>query len=366
MGARNRSLKVVASDLRLERLRKLYGSVPAVNDVSLEVRHGEFVSLVGPSGCGKTTVLRIIAGLIDPDAGRVILGGDDITVRAVHRRDLGLVFQSYALFPHMTVFENIAFGLRRRGVSGTDLEARVGRALELVQLSALAGRLPRQISGGQQQRVALARAIVTEPRALLLDEPLSNLDAQLRETMRVELKRLQNQLGLTTVFVTHDQWEALTLSDRLVVMNQGCVEQVGTPEEVYQRPKTPFVAGFIGRSNFLAGEIVAREGPGARVRVGDGLEIAVADGGMLPVSARVSVVIRHEVIRIARSPLNANALAGAVVYEAFAGATSQYVVRLDAGPEVQVEAPREAERLARGTRVFVEWNPEDTLVMAEN
>ena len=221
-----------SGELELRGLRKAYGSFNAVDGVDLRVREGEFVSLLGPSGCGKTTILRMVAGLIEPDNGQILLGGDDITRRAVHRRNVGLVFQSYALFPHLNVFENVAFGLRRRGVEGAEIKTRVERFLGLVQLDRHGARYPRELSGGQQQRVALARALVTRPGLLLLDEPLSNLDALLRDEMRLELKRLQEELGTTTVFVTHDQAEALTLSDRVAVLSQGRIEQFDTPENV--------------------------------------------------------------------------------------------------------------------------------------
>ena len=249
----------------------------AVDDVTLDVAPGEFVSLLGPSGCGKSTLLRTVAGLVEPDGGQVILAGEDITRVAVHRRNLGLVFQSYALFPHMTVFENVAFGLRRRGVGAAELGPRVERMLELVRLGPLGARHPRELSGGQQQRVALARALVLEPRVLLLDEPLSNLDALLRDEMRVELKRLQERLGTTMIFVTHDQAEALILSDRVVVMEAGRVEQIGRPEEVYRRPATAFVARFLGRANFLAGT-VAETGATATVVTLDGGGLSVVGG----------------------------------------------------------------------------------------
>ncbi len=265
-----------APALAVRRLRKSFGAVVAVDDVSLEAAPGEFLSLLGPSGCGKSTLLRMVAGLVEPDGGEIVLAGEDITRVAVHKRNLGLVFQSYALFPHMTVFENVAFGLRRRGVAAAELGPRVERMLELVRLGPLGTRHPRELSGGQQQRVALARALVTEPRVLLLDEPLSNLDALLREEMRVELKRLQERLGTTMIFVTHDQAEALILSDRVVVMEAGRVEQIGRPEEVYRRPATAFVARFLGRANFLGGTVA---------EVGGSATVVALDGGQLTVVA---------------------------------------------------------------------------------
>ena len=240
------------SHLKLDRLHLRYGTAPAVEDLNLEVQDGELVSLLGPSGCGKTTTMRAVAGLLAPAGGTITLGGQDITRLPANRRDIGLVFQSYALFPHLSTFENVAFGLRLRKVQDTELRRRVGDALQVVGLADFAGRLPTNLSGGQQQRVALARAIVIEPRLLLLDEPLSNLDAKLRLDMRGELRRIQRELGVTMLYVTHDQDEALALSDRIVIMRAGRIEQQGTPEQVYARPGTPFVADFMGWQNILS------------------------------------------------------------------------------------------------------------------
>ncbi|UQN08957.1 ABC transporter ATP-binding protein [Deinococcus sp. QL22] len=244
------------SQLLLQNLHLRYGAAPAVADLNLEVQDGELVSLLGPSGCGKTTTMRAVAGLLTPSSGRIMLGGQDITQLPANKRNIGLVFQSYALFPHLSAFENVAFGLRLRRVSDQEVRRRVGSALEVVGLTELAGRLPANLSGGQQQRVALARAFVIEPRLLLLDEPLSNLDAKLRLDMRGELRRIQRELGVTMLYVTHDQDEALALSDRIVIMRAGRIEQQGTPEEVYARPTTPFVADFMGWQNILAAAAV--------------------------------------------------------------------------------------------------------------
>ncbi|PYM67545.1 MAG: hypothetical protein DMD79_00795 [Candidatus Rokuibacteriota bacterium] len=227
--------------VQLTRLRKSYGRIVAIDDVSLRVEGGEFFSLLGPSGCGKTTTLRAIAGLIDLDAGNIEIMSRDVTSLAVHKRNIGMVFQSYALFPHMTVAQNIAFGLRMRGVKKGEIAARVERALDLVRLGGTGERLPRQLSGGQQQRVAFARAVVIEPQLLLLDEPLSNLDAKLRKEMQIELRALQRRLGITAIYVTHDQEEALTLSDRIAVMNDGRIAQCAEPSEIYRSPANRFV-----------------------------------------------------------------------------------------------------------------------------
>ena len=255
------------AELGIRNLAKRYGDFYAVRDVSLEIADGEFLVLLGPSGCGKTTTLRMVAGFIEPSAGHVTLGGSDVTLLPPWKRNAGMVFQSYALFPHMTVAQNVAFGLEMRKLPKADIDKRVEEALALVRLGGYGARLPRQLSGGQQQRVALARALAIRPDVLLLDEPLSNLDAKLRQEVRVEIRELQRQLGLTTVMVTHDQEEALTMADRLVVMNEGSVCQVGSQRDLYERPATRFVAGFVGRSTFLAGTV---EAPG-RFRTDGGL-----------------------------------------------------------------------------------------------
>jgi ABC-type Fe3+/spermidine/putrescine transport system ATPase subunit len=357
-----------APALTVRRLRKSFGAVAAVDDVSLDAAPGEFVSLLGPSGCGKSTLLRMVAGLVEPDGGQVVLAGEDITRVAVHRRNLGLVFQSYALFPHMTVFENVAFGLRRRGVAAPEMGPRVERMLDLVRLGPLGARHPRELSGGQQQRVALARALVTEPRVLLLDEPLSNLDALLRDEMRVELKRLQERLGTTMIFVTHDQAEALILSDRVVVMEAGRVEQVGRPEEVYRRPATAFVARFLGRANFLAGT-VAEIGPAATVvGLDGGLSVVAAPRAGLAPGQAVHVAIRQEAIRIEPAVAvgqagRPNQFTATVVFHAFAGQAHHYVIQLADGRELEVSAPGGTLPIPRGSQARVEWSTEDVILL---
>ena len=256
--------------VELRQVVKRYGAFTAVQPMDLAVESGAFVTLLGPSGCGKTTTLRMIAGLAAPSDGDILIKGARVNDVPIHRRNLGLVFQNYALFPHKSVFDNVAFGLKYRSVAKADIARRVGRALELVQLPQMADRYPSQLSGGQQQRIALARAIVVEPDVLLLDEPLSALDANLREEMRVELKKIQDQLGITTIFVTHDQSEALAMSDKIVVMNEGSIEQEGSPEDVYTRPRSEFVARFLGNSNLLDGRVTARDTGTVRIEV-DGM-----------------------------------------------------------------------------------------------
>src|ERR1700730_4801320 len=280
--------------LDIESLAKRYGDFYAVRDVSLTVADGEFLVLLGPSGCGKTTTLRMVAGFIEPTSGMVRLGGADVTLLPPWKRNAGMVFQSYALFPHLTVAQNVAFGLEMRKLARADIERRVEEVLALVRLKGYGDRLPRQLSGGQQQRVALARALAIRPDVLLLDEPLSNLDAKLRQEVRVEIRERQRQLGLTTVMVTHDQEEALTMADRLVVMNEGLVRQVGTQEDLYERPTDRFVAGFVGRSTFIEGQI---ETPG-RVRSEGGLAL-VCNG---TASGAATLALRPERIIVAMEP----------------------------------------------------------------
>jgi putative spermidine/putrescine transport system ATP-binding protein len=344
--------------LTLDRLGKTYGDTSVVKDVSLTIREGEFVSLLGPSGCGKTTILRMVAGLVPPSQGRILIGDDDVTAMAPNKRGLGLVFQSYALFPHLTVFENIAFGLRRRKVAGAELDRRVKDALALVRLEAYGARFPRQLSGGQQQRVAIARALAPHPRVLLFDEPLSNLDAQLRDEMQIELKRLQRGLGITTLFVTHDQSEALSMADRVGVMAKGVMQQFATPEEIYRRPATGFVASFIGKPNRLSGHVASRRAAGGTVRLGSGLIVEAAHVDA-PDGAAVDVVIRQEAIRLHGGPGEAGGLAGAIALRSFSGARVQYVVRLAAGVELVVEAPSSGPdaALAVGTAVSLAIDP---------
>jgi iron(III) transport system ATP-binding protein len=322
--------------LTLERITKRFrspegGGVLAVDDVSLEFAGGSFVTLLGPSGCGKTTTLRMIAGFEQPTAGRIMLDGRDVARQTPDKRGMGMVFQSYALFPHLTVFENVAFGVRLRGVRGAELEAAVKRTLELVDLPGLGQRRPAELSGGQQQRVALARAMAIEPRVLLFDEPLSNLDAKLRVSLRSEIRRIQQQLGTTSVYVTHDQAEAMALSDVVVVMNAGRVEQAGSPEIIYRRPASRFVADFIGRANFLTGPVLG-VGP-------DTVDISLLGSPVtVPASAghrlggEATVVVRPESIRVGSGELRADVrgstfLGSFVEYELLVG--DQIILAVD-------------------------------------
>jgi putative spermidine/putrescine transport system ATP-binding protein len=353
------------SALTLDRLSKSYDGVAVVQNVSMTIGEGEFVSLLGPSGCGKTTILRMAAGLVEPSQGRVLIGADDVTHLPPNRRGLGLVFQSYALFPHLNVFENVAFGLRRRQVPRAEIERRVERALAMVRLAGFGDRYPRQLSGGQQQRVAIARAIAPEPRVLLFDEPLSNLDAQLRDEMQIELKRLQRSLGVTTLFVTHDQGEALSMSDRVGVMAHGIMQQFGSPEDIYHRPMTAFVASFIGKPNRLRGVVAARRGAGGLIRLGDGVEIAAANVSQSE-GAPVEVIIRQEAVRLEPSDVGKTPLRGAVALRSFSGARVRYVIRLADGVELLADTASDGAEaaLAPDTRVGVTLDPAAVFVMA--
>jgi len=316
-------------------LRKHYGDVVAVNDIELTVQEGEFFTLLGPSGSGKTSLLRLIAGFERPDAGRIELGGRDVTRIPPYARTVNTVFQDYALFPHMSVAENIEYGLRVRGMGRAQRRERAGRALEMVRLAGLGGRKPAQLSGGQRQRVALARAIVNEPEVLLLDEPLGALDLKLRQEMQLELLRVQREVGITFVYVTHDQDEALTMSDRIAVLNQGKIEQVGEPIEVYERPRTSFVAGFIGVSNLI-------ERDGSLITVRPEKIVLLDDGRQEPAGSHVEAGVIREV--------------------SYAGVVTRYVVDLDSGGELVV-ARQNAEAPARshdgmGQRVRIAWRPD--------
>ena len=291
--------------LKLERLTKEFGNgkekVVAVRELSLTINPGEFVTLLGPSGCGKTTALRMIAGFETPTSGEVLLDGEDLVSMTPDKRPMGMVFQSYALFPHMTVFDNVAYGLRIKKMSAAEIKAAVAEVLESMSLAHLANRAPNQLSGGQQQRVALARAMVVRPKVLLFDEPLSNLDAKLRAQMRIEIRGIQRRLGITSIFVTHDQDEAMSLSDRIVVMRNAVVEQVGTPDEVYRRPSSVFVADFIGRSNFLKVESAKKSGSGMASVVVNGKELEVAAQAKALASNQPTLLVRPESISVSAS-----------------------------------------------------------------
>jgi spermidine/putrescine transport system ATP-binding protein len=330
--------------VRLVGLTKSFGEVTAVNDIDLDIRPGEFFSLLGPSGCGKTTTLRLVAGFERPTSGRIEIDGEDMAATPPHLRPVNTVFQSYALFPHLDVAGNVAFGLRYRDISKQEAAAKVGAALELVQLSGLERRRPNQLSGGQQQRVALARALVLEPRVLLLDEPLGALDAKLRKSLQVELKSLQEQVGITFIYVTHDQEEALTMSDRLAVMASGSVEQVGPPSEVYERPASAYVADFLGVSNLLDAEIVSSAAGECSIKLASGVLTALSNA--MPGKARVA--IRPERLELCQPGSDANVLSGTVDRVVYAGPMMQVLVRLGEADTVQALVPNRGTALGFG------------------
>ena len=364
-------------DVRLEGVTKVFTrgrlggtaegeDTTAVDDVSVAVASGEFFSLLGPSGCGKTTTLRMIGGFEEPTAGRVYLGGEDVTGLPAHKRDVNTVFQSYALFPHLDVFENVAFGLRRRKAPKTEIPARVEEMLELVDLAGLGSRRSNQLSGGQQQRVALARALINRPQVLLLDEPLGALDLKLRKSMQLELKRIQGEVGITFVYVTHDQDEAMTMSDRIGVMNAGRMEQIGPPESVYELPATEFVAGFLGASNLLDGEVEQGGGDVAKVRLATG-DVVLLPPGRLPGAREVRVGVRPEKLRIAGSEDagGRNSVRAQVRASTYTGVSTSYECTTSTGAKlvVYVQNAGGASALGPGTSVTLSWEPEHTFAV---
>jgi spermidine/putrescine transport system ATP-binding protein len=363
---------VAEVDVRLERVTKEFGGTTAVDDLSLDIAEGEFFSMLGPSGCGKTTTLRMIGGFEEPSRGTIYLGGRDVTDLPPYRRDVNTVFQSYALFPHLDVFDNVAFGLRRKKVPGDEVQRRVQGALRLVDLLGFEKRRPAQMSGGQQQRVALARALVNHPKVLLLDEPLGALDLKLRKQMQLELKRIQQEVGITFIYVTHDQEEAMTMSDRLAVMRFGKIEQIGPPEEVYENPETEFVAGFLGASNLLDGELKEESNGFATVQLAGGdLMRLPPDRAPFEVGSPVRVGVRPEKITIAAAdgsgpvPSGWNAVGGLLRMSTYIGVSHQYKVEGPGGHELTVwvqnlgsePAPR------TGERVRLSWRWEHTFAV---
>jgi putative spermidine/putrescine transport system ATP-binding protein len=353
-----------ASALTLDRVAKRFGAVEALAGVSLDVAAGELLTVLGPSGSGKSTLLHTIAGYELPDAGAIVLGGRDITGVSPAKRDIGMVFQNYALFPHMSVADNVAFPLVVRHLPRDEIRACVEQALGLVALGGLGQRQPRELSGGQQQRVALARAIVFAPRLLLLDEPLGALDRKLRDAMQLEIKRLQRQLRITTLFITHDQEEALALSDRVAVLHQGKLEQVGTPAEIYAHPANRFIADFVGESNLLAGTIVELSGGEAVLECGTLRLVAAADG--MRAGARATLMIRPEVPQVvAAGPRPRNVVAATVTERIGVGAAERY--RLAAGGmELRLNVPAHPARrgFAPGDTIEIGWEPGDGHLLA--
>jgi putative spermidine/putrescine transport system ATP-binding protein len=362
----------MSAAIEIDDVSKLYdGGVRAVDAVAMDIRAGEFFSLLGPSGCGKTTTLRMIAGFDTPSSGEIRVDGADITHVPAHKRDMAMVFQNYALFPHRTVAENVAFGLRMRGLDKATIATKVKAALALVELSGMDDRRPAQLSGGQQQRVALARAIVIEPRVLLCDEPLGALDKKLRQQMQFELKQLQKSLGLTLVFVTHDQEEALAMSDRIAVMNAGRVEQIGTPIEIYDQPQTRFVADFIGDTNIFRGQRVTMD-HGVGIAAGNGLVLALPSSSQVADSAVLSVALRPEKIGLspaddAVGTTNGASAKGEVDSTNFLGGAVLYRITLDSGHNVLVQQPNAGVRSihAPGSPVMLAWTPADLVILKD-
>ena len=347
------------AEVRLVDLHRAYGGVPALDGLDLQVEPGELVSLLGPSGCGKTTALRVLGGLETVDRGQVLVGGKDVTGVPAHRRDMGMVFQAYSLFPNLTARDNVGFGLRLRKTSKADERRRAGELLELVGLGSQAGKYPHQMSGGQQQRVALARALAIQPRVLLLDEPLSALDAQVRVQLREEIRRIQTELAITTLFVTHDQEEALAISDRVGVMSRGRLEQLAAPADVYERPATPFVAEFVGVTNSFRGTVA----DGA-VLLPDGARLPAAVVASRPAGSEVRVLVRPSDLQVRVD--GAGALGGVVQTQSFLGPVTRLGVALPQGEVVRVDVPSERARLLpSGTAVELAVDPAAAMLAAD-
>jgi spermidine/putrescine transport system ATP-binding protein len=361
------------ADIHLEDVTKRFGDAVAVDQLTLSIERGRFYAMLGPSGCGKTTTLRMIGGFEDPTEGRVYLGGDEVTDHPPYKRDVNTVFQSYALFPHLSVERNVAFGLERKRTSKAEVRTRVGEALEMVQLAGYEKRKPSQLSGGQQQRVALARALVNRPRALLLDEPLGALDLRLRKQLQIELKRIQQEVGITFVHVTHDQEEAMSMADTIAVMNEGKIEQAGSATDLYERPQTEFVANFLGISNLIEARVLTTSGSLCEVETHDGAHLHVPADRVGPHgSTAVKAGVRPEKITLvptgAAAPEGANVLRGTVIVASFLGVSIQYLVRTAGGEELTVIAQNtdgsEPDAFAVGREVQLAWDPRHTFVVA--
>ncbi len=353
--------------VELKNVVKRFGHFTAVDEVSLSVKAGEFLTLLGPSGCGKTTLLRMISGFETPTSGEVRINGEDVTHLPPYRRNVNQVFQNYALFPHLSVAENIAFGMKMQGKSRREVADRVKKAVELMSLAGLESRRPHQLSGGQKQRVALARALACEPKVLLLDEPLSALDAKLRYRMQRELKHLQRKLGITFVFVTHDQEEALTMSDRIAVVNHGRIEQIGTPSEIYHAPRSAFVAEFVGQTNLLPAQVMQREAGRVSLRLASEIDVWVETADLAADSSDLMVSIRPEKIHLSKQrPSGTHGFEAVVVEEVFMGVTDQLSLRTAGGLELTAVVANESasqEALHEGDRVYCSLHAEDIVVV---
>jgi spermidine/putrescine transport system ATP-binding protein len=358
-GEREAPRTTVSADIRLDGVTKRFDDVVAVDRLSLEIEHGSFFALLGPSGCGKTTTLRMIGGFEQPTEGEIYLGDNEVSALPAYKRDVNTVFQSYALFPHLSIFENVAFGLRRRGMRGGTVTGQVNEILRLVGLEGMEKRKPRQLSGGQQQRVAVARALVNKPKVLLLDEPLGALDLKLRKQMQLELKGIQHDVAITFVHVTHDQEEAMTMADRIAVMNHGHIEQLGTPTELYETPSTAFVAGFLGVSNLIQGTVSGSD----TVRLHSGPEVRVRPDALAGRTGEVAVGIRPEKIELGQG--QPNSLEGTVVEQAYVGVSTQYIVETGCGrlTVYRQNASPGLNGAAAGQRLTLSWSPESTFVV---
>jgi spermidine/putrescine transport system ATP-binding protein len=360
----------VAAAISIDGVSKRFGDVVAVHDVSLDIAEGEFITLLGPSGCGKTTTMRMIAGFEEPDAGRILLRGDEVIGVPPNKREVNMCFQHYALFPHMSVGSNIAYGLKLKKVPKAERQRRVEEMLELVGLAGYTQRKPAQLSGGQQQRVALARALVNRPAALLLDEPLGALDVKLRKQMQLELKRIQHELRTTFVYVTHDQEEALSMSDRIAVMKDGVIEQLGTPREVYEHPATPFVADFVGVLNALAFRVDETSGPDAIMRLGDRDRVIVPAGGSVGTGAELLVAVRPERVRVHLGDAAGNGgsrVTGHVDDVVYLGTLTQFHIATAAGATIVAHrlSDEDAAGIDRGQAVTLTWDREDASILHE-
>lgn len=349
------------AEVEVRHLVKRYGTVTAVAGIDLAIERGQFVSILGPSGCGKTTTLRMLAGLIEPTEGSIFIRQQNVTNVPPYRRNLGMVFQDYALFPHMTTAENVAFGMRRRKSPEDQIKKRVAEVLDMVRLGGLQERFPRQLSGGQQQRVALARALAPNPTVLLLDEPLSNLDLKLRQDLRVELKQIQETLGITTIFVTHDQGEALSLSDTVAVMREGRIEQHGAPFELYEQPRNRYIASFLGDANFFSGRW-----NNGMVRTDDGLELVPNVGHHQP-GSQLTLAVRPEKLRIEPEGVNGpNTATGVIETFIYSGSVTRYYVRVGAERQLQVDVPQlDGKVRPPGTDVSLSWDATNCVILED-
>ncbi len=349
------------SILKLQGIEKKFGDTKVLKGIDLTVEQGEFITLLGPSGCGKTTTLRIISGLEQPDIGNVLLAGEDVTEYAPEKRDVNTVFQNYALFPHMNVYDNIAYGMKIKKMAKAEIQERVVEVLSMVQLSGYEKRMPSQLSGGQKQRVAIARAIVNKPKLLLLDEPLGALDLQLRRQMQVELKRLQKRLGITFIYITHDQEEAINMSSRIVVMRDGILEQVGTPDEIYHHPRTSYVAQFVGNSNIVTGEIIKKEGNLFTAQIGKE-QVQLMDNSKKELGEQVAIAIRSENIQIGRQYKNIG-LSAIVKEKNFAGGMLRMTLTLKNGKELVASRHGIDADGEEGEEIFCFWEPEQAVLV---